>query len=277
MRRRRWPAVVPVLAMGVLAAALGHRVQATLETPAGASLGPHTPADVAISVPDPELPRFEPPRSARFSVIVRRNLFSPERQPPPRDTDEDAAKQAEADTDADSGPDDPSAETAPTLNATLAGVVLAGSNQRAIVVTGDGGTKHQLAPGERVAGWRLIRVTAQAATFRRDGTETRLTLPFAATVSADDAEPTQKASAAGGPTPEQPADRITPVNTLDNTPGFLADEQLPGGIPAGEDSGAEPVTPRAKRSSESGKPARARNQSGVSDRVDKYRDMGGGE
>jgi len=276
MRRRRWPALIPVLALGALAAVLGDQVRERLDSPAGATVGPQQPADAAVEVPDAELPRFEPPRGVRARLIVRRNLFSPARRPPPDNNGEDADAQATSGSgDSDAQPS--GGESAPELDATLAGVVLGGRDRRAIVVTGDGGTKHQLTPGDRVDGWRLVRVTADAATFRRGEAKTDLTLPFAATVSADDTAATQKASAAGEPAPEAPADRIAPVNVLDNTPGFLADEQLPGGIPAGEASGAQPVTPRAKRGTESGDPARARNQSGVTDRVNQYEQMGEGQ
>jgi len=276
VRRRRWPALVPLLAVSALAVALGTSVRTTLESPAGTAGTPTQASGVEIGVPDADLPRFEAPSNLRARLIVRRNLFSPERRPPPEDGDEAPDSQADG---GDGGPDG-QAETdggAPKLNATLAGVVLGGRDQRAIVVTGDGGTKHQLAPGDRVEGWRLVGVTADTATFRRGDAETQLTLPFAATVAAE-TETTQTASTPDTPAePETPADRVTPVTALENTPGFLADEQLPGGIPEGEDTGARPVTPRAKRGSESGQPARARNQGGVSDRVDKYRQMGDGE
>jgi len=94
-----------------------------------------------------------------FRAIVERPLFSPTRRPPPS-----------AAAEPDAGP----------RQFQLKGVVVSAREQRALVVSQSTGKSYQVKTGDVVEGWRVERITAQSATFTKDGVETLVRLVPAA-------------------------------------------------------------------------------------------------
>ncbi|RDD63067.1 hypothetical protein [Ferruginivarius sediminum] len=165
MRRRRWPAAVPVLLLAGLCAGLGWQVRKQLEgthVPAVAQAKVEVAANETPMEPEPA-PSVDLPRISAFEPVVARNLFSTKRQPPPLQDEND---------------DDAPRRVAP-LKLTLSGVVLSDSQRVAILNDPTRQETLRMALGEKHDGWQLIQVQARSATFVRGSDERTIDMSFA--------------------------------------------------------------------------------------------------
>lgn len=153
------PWALPV-ALLALCAVLGWRIAdewtrpVEVEPPEVESLPPPEP----LSPPEP-MPEFELPPVSEFQEVVERPLFSPTRQPPA----EGAA---------------PVAAPASELNLELIGVVLAQSEQTAIVMPQETQQALRLALGDAYQGWTLVRIEPDRAIFSRGDQEETVLLSY---------------------------------------------------------------------------------------------------
>lgn len=144
-------------------------------------------------------PRQAMPEQARFSAIVERPLFSMSRRPP-------AAE--------------PVMATTPTLDISLAGVVVSTRESFALVKPNAGGEPMRVKEGEAISGWTVARIDADRILLRHEGTEAELRLDFAepAPPVAEPAAPQgaqakaqgkeQHQQAASGQAPEDPPPEV---------------------------------------------------------------------
>lgn len=168
MRRRRWPAAVPVLLLAGLCAGLGWQVRQQLKdthVPALAQAKVKTDVgefDIQVEVKPP--PKVEMPGVGAFDAVVARNLFSSKREPPPLD---------------DGG--ESKAPVAASLDLTLTGVVIAADDRRVAILNEPAGQGVlRLSPGDRHQGWQLTEIRARRATFQRGGETQTLEITFGA-------------------------------------------------------------------------------------------------
>jgi len=98
------------------------------------------------------------PEQARFSAIVERPLFSTSRRPPAVE---------------------PVLATTPTLDVSLAGVVVSTRESFALVTPNAGGEPMRIKEGEAISGWTVTRIDADRILLRNEGTEAELRLDFA--------------------------------------------------------------------------------------------------
>jgi len=169
LRRRRWPALIPFLALAGVSALLASQVEKRLSAPPPSFklslVNPETRAGERASEAAPAraaLPDFEAPPAESYAAVVDRNLFATDRRPPPRD-------------DGDSP--QATVERRP-LEATLAGVVLAGEQRFVILVDKRSQERLRLSPGDSFNGWRLAEVAANTATFTRGPQQHTLSMAF---------------------------------------------------------------------------------------------------
>ncbi len=169
MKRRRWPALLPFLVLAGISALLAGQVEKRLSAPPASielSLAAsETSAEPAAGEALPSraaLPDFGVPPGETYAVVVDRNLFAIDRRPPPRD-DGDSQRTT--------------VERRP-LEATLAGVVLAGEQRFVILVDNKSQERLRLSPGDSFNGWRLAEVAANAATFTRGPQRRTLSMAF---------------------------------------------------------------------------------------------------
>jgi type II secretory pathway component PulC len=116
------------------------------------------PPAAEVSVAWLPAPRQAMPEQARFSAIVERPLFSTSRRPP-------AAE--------------PVMATTPTLDVSLAGVVVSARESFALVTPDSGGEPMRVKEGEALSGWTVTRIDADRIVLRHDATEAELRLDFA--------------------------------------------------------------------------------------------------
>ncbi len=173
MRRRRWPALLPVLVLGALAAGLVSEVEQRLDAPEQATLraslsGAAAPVAAATGdIADAAL-NGAGPRVHLAETAIERNLFAVDRRAPRREDAERAPVVSQP----------RQAREAPPLEARLTGVVLAGERSIAVLEEADGGRVLRLRPGERVQGWELVELTVLGARLRSGEYERMLHVGF---------------------------------------------------------------------------------------------------
>ena len=160
---------IVVLALSILALAVATaRLLATappedVPPPAG---GAYAPASAA-SAP----PAFDPPPLASLDALFARPLFRPERRPPATEAEPEPEPEP---LEAESEDEEPEPEASPPV--TLRGVVLIGAGGVALLEPEEGGPPLRLSVGESIEDWRLLSLTASAATFERAGRRALLRL-----------------------------------------------------------------------------------------------------
>jgi type II secretory pathway component PulC len=117
----------------------------------------------ALGTPAPTAPEatFSMPDRESLAVILERPLFSQTRRP-----------SGVASDDARAG----------SIDFTLAGVVISGSERSALIRPGNAKIVQQLKQGETIAGWTLVEITADRVVVRRDAIETEIFLDYTAPV-----------------------------------------------------------------------------------------------
>lgn len=151
-----------------------------LETPITGEVGEVGPraSPTILSMPD----------SGSLAVVLERPVFAQSRRPSGR-----AAEGA----------------AATSIDFTLSGVVISGSERSALIRPTSDGTIQQLRIGESVAGWRLLEIASDRVIVQRDATEAEVFLDFAA-------------PAPPGPRTEIPS---TAIPSTDTPTGVSEDEQ----------------------------------------------------
>lgn len=174
MRRRRWPALLPFLAVSVLAGALASEVEQRIADPGRAPL-PRTFQDITQQSAAPAAAAQGSgaqgrtrPAAYHVRYAVQRNLFAVNRRAPPLES----APQPRQVT----APSKPT--TAPNLDARLTGVVLAGERSVAVIEDMRSESVRRLRPGETIQGWELAELSVLGARFRNQGYERVLTVAF---------------------------------------------------------------------------------------------------
>lgn len=177
MRRRRWPALVPLVTLAAVCAVLAKEVHERLEAP---SLPPALASapEVAATRAEPveasefELREFERPAGGDFAVVVDRNVFSAKREPPPERVN-DKEEGVEPDEE---------------LRLVLSGVVLSDEERIAILSERDGTGSVRVSQGDSYRGWRLVELNHRTAIFSDGMRQAELALAFAGSAG-DDADP----------------------------------------------------------------------------------------
>ena len=169
MKRRRWPTLLPFFALATSAALLAWHVEKQLHNtgrPAVARTAP-APEPAAATAPFDAATAVAPVDIGRhLDEVTARNLFSVDRKPPPEAESEQAHAQ----------PEEP--PPAPSLDAKLSGIVLAGERSIVVLTDTQDGTVHRLRRGDSHRGWTLVRVSGANALFRQGDQDTRLDLRF---------------------------------------------------------------------------------------------------
>ena len=176
MRRRRWPALIPLLGLTAACAVLAKEVHERLEPPSLPPALANAPEDVATraeraEAPQLDTPEFELPESESFAIVVDANIFSPKREPPPVQADDD--EKAEPDAE---------------LRLVLSGVVLSEEQRIAILSKRDGPGSVRISQGDSYRGWRLVELQRHAAIFSDGMRQAEFALAFADNAG-DDADP----------------------------------------------------------------------------------------
>lgn len=158
MRRQRAKAALTSL-MGLTCLALAWTIYEASGLSTGSDLAV-TDATASTQVtPLPPKPDFAMPDKNSLVVILERPVFSQTRRPPARIV---------------AGSVPPK-----SVDFTLAGVLISGSERSALLRAGNGGLAQQLKVGEVIAGWTLVEVAADRVIVRRDAVETEIFLDYA--------------------------------------------------------------------------------------------------
>jgi general secretion pathway protein N len=206
MSRRRSAALLPLLLIAGCAA-LGWKIYDDWSAASADAAAAPASADVAGAVPDAppaaaDLALSLPPPE-RFAVIVERPLFSPTRRPAPP-----AAEQAQAEEPALESPAEP--ETAPegppppTVDFTLVGIVIAGSERYALVERHVDGRVVEVAEGGDVGGWFAVLIDPDRAVFRQGAVEEELVLKYESPVPPERIPPPRAVPPPPEPAPAEP-------------------------------------------------------------------------
>lgn len=161
MIRRRWPRLIPYLALGLLgvayAAIAAFRGPDAWQPPAIDSADVPDDLDLADDTPGERMPF---PSATAYNVIVLRNLFSATRTPPP---------------EKDPATDGPAAAS---RDVALVGIVESGERKLALLRDRNSGEVAAVAPGADFRGWSLVAVSGATAQIARDGERVDLMLHF---------------------------------------------------------------------------------------------------
>lgn len=150
-----------LMALVVIAVLLAARLAGYLDDPAPVQVVTPVDATGGEATDLPEIPRWDPPPLARFAPALDRPLFAPDRRPPP------VGAEAEP-------------EPRQALIATLQGVMLSGTERRALIRPGTGDQVVRLKEGDLLQGWRLEEIGPDHVLFRRDDDAVTLDLLYKA-------------------------------------------------------------------------------------------------
>ncbi len=123
------------------------------------------PATISVRKPPPLKLRDMPPASA-FAEVVARPIFNAGRKPDP------AARSA------NTSPSATGADQGDLSEFRLVGIVVDSTTQRAIVER-SGSPSMRLAPGDRLAGWRIDKIDAAGIVASKDARSIRIGMPKA--------------------------------------------------------------------------------------------------